>query len=125
MVEHIARANDVARSPTHRELRQTFSANAMARLKIWLDTPRPHWLPDEPPGKAVSYMVKNWAAMTVFLERVDVPVDNNASDVSSSPKPPQSGETRRHRHFAASAARRLTGSLPSNRSQSAGCGLCG
>ncbi len=80
MVEHIARANDVARSPTHRELRQTFSANAMARLKIWLDTPRPHWLPDEPPGKAVSYMVKNWAAMTVFLERVDVPVDNNASE---------------------------------------------
>ncbi len=45
--------------------------------------------------------------------------------VSGSPKPPQSGETRRHRHFAASAARRLTGSLPSNRSQSAGCGLCG
>ncbi len=45
--------------------------------------------------------------------------------VSGSPRPPQSGETRRHRHFAASAARRLTGSLPSNRSQSAGCGLCG
>ncbi len=45
--------------------------------------------------------------------------------VAGSPKPPQSGESRRHRHFAASAARRLTGSLPSNRSQSAGCGLCG
>ena len=27
------------------------------------------------------------------------------SGVSGSPKPPQSGETRRHRHFAASAAR--------------------
>ncbi len=80
MVEHIARENDIARSPTHRELRQTFSKNAMERLKVWLDTPRPHWLPDEPPGKAVNYMVKNWAAMTVFLERVDVPVDNNASE---------------------------------------------
>ncbi len=48
-----------------------------------------------------------------------------ATHVAGSPKPPQSGESRRHRHFAASAARRLTGSLPSNRSQSAGCGLCG
>ncbi len=80
MVEHIARENDIARSPTHRELRQTFSKNAMERLKVWLDTPRPQWLPDEPAGKAVNYMVKNWAAMTVFLERVDVPVDNNASE---------------------------------------------
>ena len=80
MVEHIARENDIARSPTHRELRQTFSANAMARLKVWLDKPRPHWLPGEPAGNAVSYIVKNWAAMTVFLERVDVPVDNNASE---------------------------------------------
>ena len=80
LVEHIARANDIARSPTHRELRQTFSANAMARLKVWLDKPRPHWLPREPAGKAVSYMLDNWAAMNVFLQRVDVPVDNNASE---------------------------------------------
>ena len=72
-----------------------------------------------------------WAATEGFRsltsDRVAEPAFERliVSRVSSSPKPPQSGETRRHRHFAASAARRLTGSLPSNRSQSAGCGLCG
>lgn len=80
MVEHIARENDIARSPTHRELRQTFSKNAMERLKKWLDAHEESWLPSSPAGSAVRYMSKSWEAMTVFLERVDVPVDNNASE---------------------------------------------
>ena len=82
LIEHIAKANDIARSPTHRELRQTFSKNAMTQLKIWLDTPRPHWLPGEPAQKAVDYMRDNWTEMNVFLDRVDVPVDNNGSEAA-------------------------------------------
>ncbi len=76
-------------------------------------------------GFALPVGFRIWPLSAVHRQIGTIPSTYEAAAVSGSPKPPQSGETRRHRHFAASAARRLTGSLPSNRSQSAGCGLCG
>ena len=81
-VEHAVKAADAVKSPAHRELRQTFSRNAMDRLKKWLQEHEPHWLPGEPAAKASRYILENWQEMTVFLDRVDVPVDNNRSEAA-------------------------------------------
>jgi transposase len=81
-VEHEVKATGKVRSPVHRELRQTRSRDAMNRLKRWLDEHEPNWLPNEAAGKAVRYALDNWKEMTVFLDRVDVPVDNNESEAA-------------------------------------------
>ena len=81
-VEHAVKAADAVKSPAHRELRQTFSRNAMDRLKKWLEEHEPKWLPGEPPAKAARYILENWQEMTLFLDRVEVPVDNNGSEAA-------------------------------------------
>ena len=81
-VEHAVKAADAVKSPAHRELRQTFSRNAMDRLKKWLEEHEPTWLPGEPPAKAARYILENWQEMTLFLDRVEVPVDNNGSEAA-------------------------------------------
>ena len=81
-VEHKMKAAGMVRSPEHRELRQTVSRDAMDRLKKWLEEHEPGWLPGEAAAKAARYMLDHWAAMTLFLDRVDVPVDNNGSEAA-------------------------------------------
>jgi len=79
-VEHRMKAAGKVRSPEHRELRQTVSRDAMNRLKKWLEEHEPGWLPNEAPAKAARYILENWPALTLFLGRIDVPVDNNGSE---------------------------------------------
>ena len=81
-VEHKMKAAGKVRSPEHRELRRTVSRDAMDRLKKWLEEHEPDWLPNEAPAKAARYILDNWAAMTLFLDRVEVPVDNNGSEAA-------------------------------------------
>ena len=81
-VEHKMKAAGKVRSPEHRELRQTVSRDAMNRLKKWLEEHEPGWVPNEAAAKAARYILENWAAMTLFLDRVDVPVDNNGSEAA-------------------------------------------
>lgn len=81
-VEHLVKAADAVRSPAHRELRQTFSRNSMDRLKKWLEDHEPNWLPGEAAAKGARYILDNWQEMTLFLDRVDVPVDNNGSEAA-------------------------------------------
>jgi transposase len=80
LVEHVVKEHDAVRSPHHRELRQTFSKNAMDKLKKWLENHKTHWIPSELAAKAIAYTLDNWQELTVFLDNVLVPVDNNASE---------------------------------------------
>lgn len=81
-VEHQVKAAGKVRSPEHRQLRTTVSRTAMDRLKKWLEEHEPGWLPNEAPAKAARYILDNWTAMTLFLDRIEVPVDNNGSEAA-------------------------------------------
>jgi transposase len=52
----------------------------MQRLHDWLVEQRGLNLPKGPLGKAVSYALSNWEHLQVFLDDVQVPVDNNAAE---------------------------------------------
>ena len=79
-VEHEARDLDLTGSEAHLELRRAKAAPAMARFHDWLTEQRSLHPPRSRMGKAVSYTLKAWDALTVFLEDVRVPVDNNRSE---------------------------------------------
>lgn len=79
-VEHKAVALQIVRTKKHAKLRNTDSRAAMQRLQDWLVAQRGLDLPKGPLGKAVSYALANWDHLQVFLDDVQVPVDNNASE---------------------------------------------
>jgi transposase len=79
-VEHRAAELAVVRTKAHAVMRDELSRAAMDRLYNWLDEQKGQHLPKGPMGKAVSYALDNWEHLTVFLNDVRVPVDNNASE---------------------------------------------
>ena len=79
-VEHEALAQNVVRADRHLALRQERSRPAMEELRRWLLEQKPQHPPKGPMGVAIGYALKNWEALTVFLEDANVPVDNNASE---------------------------------------------
>jgi transposase len=79
-VEHAAKESGIVRSPMHRDLRQQRSKPAMQALHAWLVAEQPEHLPQSPMGKAISYALNQWPALTVFPEDPKVPVDNNAAE---------------------------------------------
>jgi len=79
-VEHEAKARKIVRMPEHLVLRQTRSRAAMERLHGWLVDEQPKHLPKGPLGAAISYALNQWERLLCFLDNVNVPVDNNASE---------------------------------------------
>lgn len=79
-VEHEAKARNSVRTPEHLALRQTRSRTAMDRLHDWLVAEQPKHLPKGPLGQAIGYALNQWDRLLCFLDNVNVPVDNNASE---------------------------------------------
>ncbi len=79
-VEHEASEAGKARSADHLAARRGRSRETMAKLFTWCEGEQPKHLPKGPLGKAISYTLNNRAALSVFLDNIDVPVDNNASE---------------------------------------------
>lgn len=59
-------------------LRQTEPKAVLANFKKWLLSQRT--LPRSAFGKAVRYPLENWARLTLFVDDVRVPLDNNATE---------------------------------------------
>ncbi|NVJ10770.1 IS66 family transposase [Myxococcus sp. AM001] len=81
-VEAQAREADVVRTAAHRELRQVHSAPVLARLRVWLEAQAPRHPPKSPLGQAISYALKQWEALTRFVENERLPLDNNRSEAA-------------------------------------------
>jgi transposase len=79
-VEHEAKARKIVRTPEHRVMRQTRSREAMNQLHQWLIDEQPKHVPKSPLGGAISYALNQWERLLCFIDSVDVPVDNNASE---------------------------------------------
>lgn len=79
-VEHRATEEGIVRTDAHARLRKRESRAAMKRLRAWLNEHIGRYLPKGPMGKAISYALDNWTELQVFLDDVNVPVDNNASE---------------------------------------------
>ncbi len=79
-VEHDAMERGIVRTPEHAELRRTRGRVAMEAFHAWLTEGEPAHPPRSSLGKAIRHALKNWERLCVFLDDVDVPVDNNASE---------------------------------------------
>lgn len=67
-------------SPQERlEYHQQHSKPVMEELKTWLDEQKegPYFDPSSSIGKAIQYLLNHWPKLTLFLEVVDCPLDNN------------------------------------------------
>jgi transposase len=79
-VEHEALERGIVRTPEHLQMRQCRSRPILQELHDWLEQQRPLHPPKGPLGQAIGYALNNWQALTVFLDDVNVPPDNNASE---------------------------------------------
>jgi transposase len=57
--------------------RQKFSMPILAELREWLDKTRPSVVPASALGRALSYMHDYWGKLIRYVERGDLPIDNN------------------------------------------------
>ena len=57
--------------------RQKFSLPVLAELREWLDKTRPAVVPGSALGRALSYMYDYWEKLIRYVERGDLPIDNN------------------------------------------------
>lgn len=65
-----------------RLLRQQVSRPVLERMHEYLVKIRKELLPKSDAGKAVEYMLKNWAALNRFVEDGDLSIDNNHTERS-------------------------------------------
>lgn len=79
-VEHDATEQDIVRTPTHHAMRKLRSRPLMESFRAWLEEQKPRHVPKGPMGRAIGYALNNWEALTRFLDDVDIPIDNNASE---------------------------------------------
>jgi len=78
-----AEAKSQSLSPEQRlRWHQTESGPKMAELKSWLtDQIEQHKVePNSGLGEAISYMLKHWEALTLFLRQPTAPLDNNVCE---------------------------------------------
>ena len=81
-VEHDAQEEGVVRKPEHLQLRRERSKPVVKKLKLWLEEQKGLHLPKGAMGKAISYALNYWTALTHFLKSEQTPIDNNASYVA-------------------------------------------
>lgn len=65
-----------------RLLRESASRPVTNQLDAYLLTIHPQLLPKSEAAQAVAYMLKNWLALTRYLEDSDLPIDNNRTERS-------------------------------------------
>lgn len=65
-----------------RLLRQETSRSITNQLHAYLLSINAQLLPKSEPGQAVAYILKNWLALTRYLENGDLPIDNNRTERS-------------------------------------------
>jgi transposase len=80
VVEHEARERDIVGTDEHLALRRTRSRPILAQLFRWLRQQRERHLPKGPMGKAISYALRNYRALTRFTCDPRLPPDNNRSE---------------------------------------------
>ncbi len=61
-------------------IRQQESRPKIDEIREWAYENLPNILPESKMGKALSYMLKLWPGLTLFLENPAVPLDNNAAE---------------------------------------------
>ena len=66
-----------AQDPERFLARQQFGVPVLAELREWLDKTRPAVVPGSALGKALSYLHDYWGKLIRYVERGDLPIDNN------------------------------------------------
>lgn len=79
-VEHDASERGIVRTEEHAELRRTKSRAAMNAFRQWLKDNAGKHGPKSGLGNAIRHALGNWDRLIVFVDNVDVPVDNNESE---------------------------------------------
>jgi transposase len=79
-VEHEAVQTGVVRMLAHRALRQHKSRPLLEQLHAWLTAQVPLHPPKGPMGKALSYALNQWQALSRFVDDERLPLDNNRSE---------------------------------------------
>ena len=62
------------------KIRQQESRPKIDEIRKWAFENLPNALPESKMGKALTYMLKLWPGLTVFLFNSEVPLDNNAAE---------------------------------------------
>jgi len=74
-------ATDKGMSPEQRyTLRQNEAKPILDKWKIWLEEHKPLTLKESPIRKAISYALKHWDGLMVYLTDGRIPIDNNATE---------------------------------------------
>jgi transposase len=60
--------------------RQTESGAVLIEFRAWLDAVRPTVPPGTALGKALGYLHQQWPRLIRYIERGDLPIDNNAAE---------------------------------------------
>lgn len=79
-VEAKARKEGTLRTHAHGVLRRERSGPAIEELKKWLLEQEPLHPPKSPIGNAIRYTLKQWEALTEFLDDPRLPLDNNPAE---------------------------------------------
>lgn len=82
LVEHDARERGFSQTLQHAEMREKQTLPLMDKLYIWLTDRKNLHPPKSKMGKAVSYALANWQALTRFVKDVRLPPDNNRSEAA-------------------------------------------
>jgi transposase len=69
-----------AREEQRRQLRRRDAEPVLNELAKWLEETRPGALPKSPLGGAIGYALNNWTAVTRYLEKGFLAIDNNLSE---------------------------------------------
>ena len=80
-VEKRARRNGIVGEELHL-LREQISKPMLEQLHQYLENIREEVLPKSEAGQAVAYALKNWTALTRYLEDGDLSIDNNHTERS-------------------------------------------
>jgi transposase len=75
----VKKANAVG-STEHSELRQWHSLPHLDRFYVWLAEQKSRHRPTSKMGKAISYTMRSWQALTRFIRDPRIPPDNNRSE---------------------------------------------
>ncbi|MBF5046400.1 IS66 family transposase [Aggregicoccus sp. 17bor-14] len=79
-VEQEAKEAGVSGTPVHLQMRLHQSAAVLRDIDAWLAREAPLHPPKSPLGEAIRYTRGQWRALCRFLERADLPLDNNESE---------------------------------------------
>lgn len=79
-VEYEAAERNLLGTAGHLALRRASSRKIIEEFKDWLEEQKPVHRPKSPIGKAVTYALRNWDALTVFLTDPKVRLDNNLAE---------------------------------------------